>query len=1056
VKQMIESHLVMDRLNTLDNGLFNAALRTWKECEPLLRHIPATHPFHTSHGPDHASALLGIISQAIEPLQDFHLSAPELYIIASATMLHVIGMVGEAPTTKEVRDQIRRSHHVLSAQYIREKWQELCLEYEYVETIADVASAHRKIDIERDIRQFPIGTSGNMIPRTKLCASLLRLADELHVTFDRVPHDYPKLSLPSDSVEHFIMHEMTKGRAFDKQSGRIVFSVCVNDSAIAEFVEQLELKIQKEIDSISRILKENGIPYSQVEFMQNRDVLVRTKVLRYLLIHSTGTIEEISAAAKEKFEDVRRFLRNEGGLCISEAIGKEGIASYSLVIDKSPFESLAEQFVVNTNERNDCLYFIQSALCDKILSTDYIDRILCNSITAPDIRSLFVKVIRKSPSALRYILLNKSKLPKSRLDGSSGLTQSLIGEFVNDYFSYPQLILDLDLPDLLYEKANINKQTYERLKIRQVAEYHKAFPNDQVIEQWAVPNKWEIAAAKLDLKATKKFNLQMQVPGDEPTNPFMLFAAASRLGYELIFEGGSSSPLRFTIDDPDIKTDFASSTYQRLIISRTQAENIVQGTMQCSFLSLGQQEYLIAVEVPANAPFDSWKYPISAKVNATMAQSAIPRKVEIDFSISIMQDLLDCKTAATMIRAASSKNSKIFIGSKNDKQARIGPFSKEAANQLGMGLSDDMKAIVLKLAKLQTKLAIPLDFPYVGLSNGISEILQGSEIKSKKDAMAFWGQIQAVQAKETKPSISPIGLEIFSEGHVVERHYVDFYYGAHQPRATVSGPDQENIQAKLDAALEVESSLCSFSVPLRLSPLASLRYIQENPINFDGTMKKTPFVLSQMKSRTVAENRSVVTFEWQAIQDRTWYRITPFVCKCESLSPSRRFQEEAIHFSDNCKDYVRAYIAAKEAYRLANRSHETAISLGWQAFLLKRINECIAITKPALEANEPFTKYTAYINLGLAYLTAALNEPRLAPDHLAKAEQYYSAALKMLERFSPKDRAICIENAINDIDIYHDILHGNANTIKILFVNKIPKVSNANADSNKEKTGKFS
>ena len=577
MNQRISDIGILKRLASLDEGLAGSTIQTWNECEPLLRHAAATHPFHTSHGPDHAVALLSIVSQALDPLNTI-MSAAELYILVCATMLHDIGMVGEPRPEEATRDKIRRNHHALSAQYIRQNWRALSIRYEYVQAVADVARAHRKVNISKDIQERPIGVTANVIPRTRLCAAVLRFADELHITFDRVPHDYASLSLPEESLKHFIAHELTTGRAFNSTAGTVVFSVTVNDSNISVFIDELHKKIQAEIDEISTILRQNGIPYARVVFMQTRNALVRRKVIRYLLQNATGTIEAIAAEVDESAADVETFLRIEAGPTISNPAEAGDTTTFSLSVDTQVFEAIAKEFIIDANDKQDPFHFIESDLCHRILDRGFAGALLAQCISAPDTLSLFTRVVRKSPSALRYILQNRERLPRARVDGASGVVQSLVGELLNDYYAYPSLLLDPELPDKLHDCGIIDRRTFERTKIRQIAEYHRAFPSDQIIEQWAVPNKWEVSAAKLDSKATKKFNVQMQLPADEPTNPFMLFAAASRLGYEFSFEGTPKFPLKFTVDDPEIRTDYANSSYQRLTINREHAEHLIQGT----------------------------------------------------------------------------------------------------------------------------------------------------------------------------------------------------------------------------------------------------------------------------------------------------------------------------------------------------------------------------------------------------------------------------------------------------------------------------------------------
>ncbi len=73
-----ESRL-FEQLNSRDSALAASVQRCWSETKKLLIHAASTHPLHTSHGPDHALALLDILDEGILPL-DLDMSTMELYI----------------------------------------------------------------------------------------------------------------------------------------------------------------------------------------------------------------------------------------------------------------------------------------------------------------------------------------------------------------------------------------------------------------------------------------------------------------------------------------------------------------------------------------------------------------------------------------------------------------------------------------------------------------------------------------------------------------------------------------------------------------------------------------------------------------------------------------------------------------------------------------------------------------------------------------------------------------------------------------------------------------
>jgi len=269
----------------------------WDVAQKLLLTVAATHPTYTSHGPDHALAVLHILDLAIEPLKlDFN--EEELYILISATLLHDIGMAGEVDADERRRSYIRNTHHIRTKEYIKSHKTELRIERKFSQSIAEVASAHRKLNIEDYIIERKIGTTNYRPPRTKLCAALLRMADECHLGEDRVAEDYGILDLPEESLKHFQTHFNNLGTHFDKDTGEVKFTVEICRREIDTLYKSAKEKIQSVLDELQPIFQKHHVPYSRIVMVEIREDLIKQKIIEVLL--RNGQLDQITLGTLTK------------------------------------------------------------------------------------------------------------------------------------------------------------------------------------------------------------------------------------------------------------------------------------------------------------------------------------------------------------------------------------------------------------------------------------------------------------------------------------------------------------------------------------------------------------------------------------------------------------------------------------------------------------------------------------------------------------------------------------------------------------------------------------
>lgn len=169
---------------------------------PILQKFITNFPEYTDHSIVHSKSVLvyaaHLLNTEIEKLNE-----DEVYVLIMAGYLHDIGMCPTKEMKKEIEesssfkdsgksfeDYLRIIHHELSYKYIKAHWKDLKIVNEiYADAIALVAMGHRIVDLFDLYKyqpDFPV-KSGSEYVCLPYLAGILRLADELDVTNDRIP-----------------------------------------------------------------------------------------------------------------------------------------------------------------------------------------------------------------------------------------------------------------------------------------------------------------------------------------------------------------------------------------------------------------------------------------------------------------------------------------------------------------------------------------------------------------------------------------------------------------------------------------------------------------------------------------------------------------------------------------------------------------------------------------------------------------------------------------------------------------------------------------------------
>jgi len=181
-------------------------LSSVNQCETeitlILQKSITNFPEYTDHSIVHSKSILvyaaHLLNTEIEKL-----NKDEVYVLIMAGYLHDIGMCPTKEMIKEIEesslfknsgksfeDYLRTIHHLLSYNYITTQWKSLKIVNErYAEAIALVAMGHRVVDLfdfDKYKPDFPVKSGSEYICLPYL-AGILRLADELDITNDRIP-----------------------------------------------------------------------------------------------------------------------------------------------------------------------------------------------------------------------------------------------------------------------------------------------------------------------------------------------------------------------------------------------------------------------------------------------------------------------------------------------------------------------------------------------------------------------------------------------------------------------------------------------------------------------------------------------------------------------------------------------------------------------------------------------------------------------------------------------------------------------------------------------------
>ncbi|MCH8294715.1 HD domain-containing protein, partial [Candidatus Poribacteria bacterium] len=253
---------IRDQIKT-DSHYYQVYQKIKEVAQTELPNIQKMFPYYTGHGIPHCDRLFELIGEIIS--DNVSLTPFESLLLGGAVFLHDIGMAprdGESPT-EAMQKEIRDNHHHRATEYILENYGDWGLDEKQAQIVAEISLAHRGRD-KKDILEYPaertVGIGAKNKVRMHLLCALLRIADECHVTYDRVEslmkHEN---QLDEESRKHFLKHLSTEGISCSPKGEILEISATITKNEVREILEGVQKKIEYELDGVRDIFQRYGI-----------------------------------------------------------------------------------------------------------------------------------------------------------------------------------------------------------------------------------------------------------------------------------------------------------------------------------------------------------------------------------------------------------------------------------------------------------------------------------------------------------------------------------------------------------------------------------------------------------------------------------------------------------------------------------------------------------------------------------------------------------------------------------------------------------------------------
>lgn len=271
---------LVDILKSRSNELALNLKKISNRAEPFLAKINETFAEYTIHDVRHSKTVVEIMSWFIPKSLIRLLNDYEIYFLLAAAYLHDIGMVNlpslfendkefESFRAKKeakgysreeiVREYIRDHHHLRSEKFITKHFLELSIEDEVQgRIIGRICRGHRDdLQDETLYKSKEMYTAKGIPVNVRLLSAILKIADELDLSFERAPRIIYEMLYPNDplSRSHWERHLSVGGIGLDPENPMcIVISAECKNHKIHRSLRRFETKIQAMLDELPNYL----------------------------------------------------------------------------------------------------------------------------------------------------------------------------------------------------------------------------------------------------------------------------------------------------------------------------------------------------------------------------------------------------------------------------------------------------------------------------------------------------------------------------------------------------------------------------------------------------------------------------------------------------------------------------------------------------------------------------------------------------------------------------------------------------------------------------------
>ena len=470
----IEKFGLKKRLYNLNNSLFENIEELKGTIIPILETISETFPDYTKHNIDHSERVIKNLNLIISEKLMNELNEYEIFFLLAAAYLHDIGMANleikkdnemiKKLSEEEKKNHIRDNHHILSEEFINKEYRGISIkDHHQAGIIGKLCRGHRKIDIESYNTDFiyrdnPINLAFLTI--------FLQIADELDISFDRIPMTDGSIILPADKVsrEHWEAHLTIAGVNISENDPlTIKASAVCKDPKIHRTLKRLETKINYQIGYLPHFIKR----YRKCIRELPRDFKIEIEPVGYtpydfkFSLESNQLIELLKENKLYSNEEVaiRELLKNaldackyKEQICLDEGRLYSAQIFYKLSDDKS--ELIVEDNGIGMNLDIIDRYFTK------------IGRSFYNTFLSSESFN-FTPVSELGIGVLSYFLLANKIVIETKMDDSDPISIEIVD--ISDYFIVREgsrkdsgTAIKLLLKDQVKDKIEFSVFTYYR------------------------------------------------------------------------------------------------------------------------------------------------------------------------------------------------------------------------------------------------------------------------------------------------------------------------------------------------------------------------------------------------------------------------------------------------------------------------------------------------------------------------------------------------------------------------------------------------------------------